>query len=281
VKRFAIGDIHGNYRGLLQALERAGVNYNEDLVISLGDIADGHTEVPQCIEELKKIKNFIWILGNHDEWTQNWFNGKTDMRNVGRDGYYIPQGGWDQGGISHNADMWLSQGGRNTYTAYVKEPHLITEHRDFWLKKPQLYLVLDRQYVTKENGEVIRDDDGETQMTGGKCFVHGGFNRDYSIYYQSKKSPHVLYWDRSLWSKALSIKDSDMTLLTEDNFDEIFIGHTSTEYWGTQFPMNSGGVWNLDTGAGYAGKVTIMDIDSKKYWQSDANTYPETKKTRG
>ena len=34
-------------------------------------------------------------------------------------------------------------------------------------------------------------------------------------------------------------------------------------------PMNRCNVWNLDTGAGYRGKLTIMDIDSKEYWQSD------------
>ena len=28
-------------------------------------------------------------------------------------------------------------------------------------------------------------------------------------------------------------------------------------------------VWNLDTGAGYGYKLTIMDIDTKQYWQSD------------
>ena len=33
--------------------------------------------------------------------------------------------------------------------------------------------------------------------------------------------------------------------------------------------MNRCNVWNLDTGAGYRGRLTIMDIDSKKYWQSD------------
>ena len=36
------------------------------------------------------------------------------------------------------------------------------------------------------------------------------------------------------------------------------------------YPMNSGGVWNLDTGAGYSyGKLSIMNIDTKQIFQSD------------
>jgi len=42
-------------------------------------------------------------------------------------------------------------------------------------------------------------------------------------------------------------------------------------------PGQSRGVWNLDTGAGMSGKLTVMDIDTKEYWQSDLVTelYPE------
>ena len=44
-------------------------------------------------------------------------------------------------------------------------------------------------------------------------------------------------------------------------------------------PMNRCNVWNMDTGAGYKGPVSIMDIKTKKVWQSDkAHTlYPEEK----
>ncbi len=35
-------------------------------------------------------------------------------------------------------------------------------------------------------------------------------------------------------------------------------------------PMNIFNVWNMNTGAGHSGgRLTIMDIDSKEYWQSD------------
>lgn len=34
-------------------------------------------------------------------------------------------------------------------------------------------------------------------------------------------------------------------------------------------PVRSSNVWNLDQGAGYEGKLTIMDVDTHEYWQSD------------
>ena len=33
--------------------------------------------------------------------------------------------------------------------------------------------------------------------------------------------------------------------------------------------MNVFNIWNIDTGAGFSGKLTILNVDSKEYWQSD------------
>ena len=34
-------------------------------------------------------------------------------------------------------------------------------------------------------------------------------------------------------------------------------------------PVNKACIWNVDTGAAFKGPLTIMDIDTKEYWQSD------------
>lgn len=52
-------------------------------------------------------------------------------------------------------------------------------------------------------------------------------------------------------------------------FNHIFIGHTSTIKWKTDKPMKAANIYNLDTGAGCAGRLTMMDIEPKKFWQSD------------
>jgi serine/threonine protein phosphatase 1 len=47
--------------------------------------------------------------------------------------------------------------------------------------------------------------------------------------------------------------------------------------------MQGCNVWNIDTGAAFTGKLTIMDIDTRQFWQSDPvkNLYPgETGRNR-
>ena len=63
------------------------------------------------------------------------------------------------------------------------------------------------------------------------------------------------------------------------DFKEVFIGHTSTQFWKEDKPMNAANIWNLDTGGGFKGKISIMDINTKEYWQSDNGDilYPEFK----
>ena len=40
-RRFAIADIHGNNRALLQVLHRCNFDYENDTLICLGDVVDG------------------------------------------------------------------------------------------------------------------------------------------------------------------------------------------------------------------------------------------------
>ena len=64
-----------------------------------------------------------------------------------------------------------------------------------------------------------------------------------------------------------------------DDFKEVFIGHTTTQFWKEDKPMNAANIWNLDTGGGWYGYVTVMDVDTKEVWQSDSGKelYPEFK----
>ena len=40
--------------------------------------------------------------------------------------------------------------------------------------------------------------------------------------------------------------------------------------------IKSSNVWNLDQGAGYGKKLTIMNVETEEYWQSDmvSELYP-------
>ena len=96
--------------------------------------------------------------------------------------------------------------------------------------------------------------------------------------------PKMFYWERTLWETALAL---DTALAVDDPFyhkrflqyKEIFIGHTPVTRIGQTVPVQKANIWNIDTGAAFKGPLTIMDVDSKQFWQSDAlpDLYPDEK----
>lgn len=257
MRKLIVGDIHGNYRGFMQALERCEFDYDNDMLISIGDVVDGHCDSFEVVEELLKIKNLVAIRGNHDDWFYEWIRTGRNPSN------------WQQGqkatGLSylkhHNPDMsWYgyttSRSGTQELTyPTLKVEHLPKSHIEFFENQVPLYI----------------DDN--------RVFVHGGFKRKISIH---KQPNFVLCWDRDLWRQALSYgtdSEGKGEFRNEDGFREIYIGHTSTQFSGVDTPMNAANIWNLDTGGGWFGFISIMDIDTKEYWQSDdgKSLYPEFK----
>ncbi|WP_296311231.1 metallophosphoesterase family protein [Winogradskyella sp. UBA3174] len=74
MRTFAVGDIHGGLRGLVQLLERLKIT-NTDQLIFLGDYVDGWSESAQVIQyliQLSETNDCIFIKGNHDAWCEDW-----------------------------------------------------------------------------------------------------------------------------------------------------------------------------------------------------------------
>lgn len=250
-RTLVIGDIHGSFKGLEQVLERSGFDLKKDKLIVLGDYVDGWPDSALVVEKLIQIQEQavhkpVYILGNHDAMCRPWIlMGHMDRNN------------------------WIPQGGKATVDSYVRTGFLLDQrHRDFFDK-------LVPFYVDSKN----------------RGFVHGGFSSPDGLGNEDYDS--IYYWDRFLWiRKAMSQhnlwkKDPSKCWKGFHSHSEIFIGHTTTgsfplkksypEYndpnqpknGGIVVPMNRCNVWNLDTGGGMEGRVTIMDVDTKEYWQSD------------
>jgi serine/threonine protein phosphatase 1 len=62
-------------------------------------------------------------------------------------------------------------------------------------------------------------------------------------------------------------------------YNEIYIGHTPVTKIGETTPIQMANVWNVDTGAAFLGPLTILDVDTKEFWQSDPlpELYPNEK----
>jgi len=258
-RTFCVGDLHGNYKGFKQVLERSNFNNDTDTLISLGDVVDGHSQSFEVVEELLKIKNLIAIKGNHDDWFDQWIKSGINPANWGQ--------GQKATGLSYLThsrpnESWFSikttPGGGKHYVETILSNDIPDRHIEFFDKQLPYY----------------RDEENN-------LFIHGGFNRHYPL----EEQGDILWWDRDLWSQALSYKHmSNIEGLEQKpkfkmigDYKEIFIGHTSTQFWGEDTPMNAANIWNLDTGGGWFGKVSIMDVKTKEFWQSDdgRTLYPE------
>ena len=113
MKTFAIGDIHGAYKAMMQCFERSKFDYKKDRLIVIGDVCDGYPEVRQCIDELLIIKHCDLIIGNHDMWALDWAL-KGDK-----------------------PEIWTSQGGDRTMASYSGGP-MPQAHIDFMITDDQI-----------------------------------------------------------------------------------------------------------------------------------------------
>jgi len=231
MKKFVIGDIHGSNKALLQVLEKSGFDKESDLLISLGDIADGWNEVSECVDTLLSIKNLVAIRGNHDVWCYDWFEyGRTPL-------------------------IWTQQGGQATLDSYVRTGKMTEDsHKAFWKNQIDYHI----------------DDDNRLFIHGGWDYMEG-FPRGAELPVNAGSIAKECHWDRSLLEGARSAfgdKNRPGKFKALEQFKEIYIGHTAMNGEPKQF----GNLWNLDTGAGWNGQLTIMDIDSKEFWQSDFTT---------
>lgn len=228
MKTFVIGDIHGGHKALLQCFERSQFNKETDKLIALGDITDGWPEIDKCIEELKTVKNLIYILGNHDEWTRRLLTADVFEQ--------IRKQKFSRFSHAQEVGSWVNQGGLSTVECYDNNP-LFESHMQFLQDAKPYYLDSDN-----------------------RLFVHGGFDWDEPIENQHFME---LCWNRELTDGMVKGRNYCK------DYKEVYVGHTPTLYYKSKVPLNYKNFWMLDTGATYTGSMTIMDIDTKDYWQSD------------
>ena len=137
---------------------------------------------------------------------------------------------------------WITQGGSGTLESYQYK----------------------RDHVPPSHFHLLGDAPPYIEL-GEKLFVHGGLDPDVDI---EEQDPELLMWDRNLLHDAVRISKKSPEY-RYGKWEDIFIGHTPTHFYKTPVPIHACNVWSLDTGAGWSGKLTIMDIDSHEYWQSD------------
>lgn len=222
----------GDIHGGLRALNQVMERAGvttDDTLVFLGDLVDGWSQSAQTVDAVMDIAT-----------RQDCIFIKGNHDEWCED--------WLRTGIA--AEKWLPHGGQETVNSYAT----YSEQR----KKEHLIFYQQMAYYAEDEHN--------------RLYIHAGFT--------SMHGPHAEFhssnfsWDRTLWEMALVM---DKQIQPGSPFypkrfrlySEIYIGHTPTTNYGIDIPMHGGNVWNVDTGAAFTGKLTILDQDTKKFWQSD------------
>ncbi|KUY31409.1 metallophosphoesterase [Elizabethkingia ursingii] len=232
----------GDIHGGLKALEQVLERADvtdKDKLIFLGDYVDGWSESSQVINAL---------IGLSQKQECIFIKGNHDL--------YCEE--WLSFG--HKPEMWLLNGGVSTMESYADfSDKEIDKHLEFFSQ-------MHNYYTDEQN----------------RLFIHAG----YSSMHGPEKEMHSsnYRWDRTLWETAVALdtrieKSSVQYPKRLLLFSEIFIGHTPTLHLGVSHPLNKANIWNVDTGAAFTGAVSIMDINTKDFWQSELlpDLYPDEK----
>ncbi len=99
----------------------------------------------------------------------------------------------------------------------------------------------------------------------GRFYVHAGIDWDYPP--DAQPDPAIYYTDRKTYALLARLYDIGGLRFP---YRDVFVGHTKTiNEFPDGKPVRRANLWNLDTGAGTNGKLTIMDAGTYEYWQSD------------
>lgn len=237
MKTYVIGDIHGGLKALEQVINKAQIE-SDDTVVFVGDYVDGWSESAQVIE---------YLIAFSETHNCVFIKGNHDL--------------WCEQWLDFGAtpEQWVNHGGQETIESYATVSDEDKAKHHSFLKNMVDYYVDDKN----------------------RLFIHAGFTSMYGPEKETHKSNYM--WDRTLWETALALDPS----LQEYSayypqrlklFKEIYIGHTPTTHYNSiDFPINRANVWNVDTGAGFKGKISCINCETKSYVQSDPvfELYPE------
>lgn len=210
----------------------------------IGDIHGAHKALVQCLERAafnKDVDHLICLGDVCDGWpeTRQAIDELLTIKNLtyilGNHDFWTLE--WMRDGFAD--EVWLEQGGQATVESYSHKP--MNDHQRF-LENALPYFKLNNN-----------------------LFVHAGIDPLIPL---EKQTVQIFLWDRKLAQTALLLNTkSAHANLT--GFDNVYIGHTPI----SAPPIRACEVWLMDTGAGWSGKLSMMNIATNEIFMSD--TVPE------
>ena len=210
----------------------------------IGDIHGAHLALLQCFRKAgfdPQADRLICLGDATDGWPEvrEVMEELMHVRNLvyilgNHDQWFLE---WARTGMA--PAIWLMQGGQAALDAYpdgVPEGHLQLLNRAV--------------YYHTEND---------------RLFIHGGFDPLQPLEHQDRQ---VFLWDRSLVQHAMDLREEGEEKQISA-FREVFLGHTPTISYGVDRPVKACELRLMDTGAGWSGTLSMMDINTGEIYQSE------------
>lgn len=254
MKKYVIGDIHGNYLALNELLNKINFDYENDLLICLGDIVDGWPQTFECIELLLKIKNLIKIKGNHDEWFEKY-------------AHIVLSENYDLNDLNDlNIYSWLFHGGKATVDSYINNNNIYKFERH-------------KEFISSSLNYYIDDNNN--------LFIHAGYNDNNIPIKNKNKYDYSYLWDRQYVILKIINTYHIKEFNGDKNFNNVFIGHTPTISFennkhikDTSKPIINKNIYLVDTGIAFTGYLSCINLDTFEIYQSNKTGweyYPDFK----
>ena len=165
---------------------------------------------------------------------------------------------WVDRGCRQDWDMdeaWLNHGRLATLQSYAYGNGFPPAHRELFRSARLVY----------------RD-------AANRVFVHAGLDPTVTL---DKQPRNTCLWDRELLQQAYKAHQHDPAARLTP-YQEIYVGHTTTQNYHSEVPVQFCEVWAMDTGAGWEGRLSMLDVETKELFQSDevVTLYPDTEHVR-
>lgn len=207
----------------------------------MGDIHGAHKALTQCLSRsgFDYHKDLLICLGDVCDGWPEVNESISELLKIDHLIYLL--GNHDQWALDwmNTGDapyIWLEQGGQATADSYR---HGIPPAHHELLKNARLFY-----------------------EDGNRLFVHAGVLPGST---PEESNAQILLWDRTLVRNAMDFHHKGLTKnLT--GYDEVFVGHTPIH---SPAPVRYCEVWMTDTGAGWSGVLSMMNLETYEVFSSD------------
>lgn len=243
-RRLVVGDIHGSYKALMEVLDKASFSPEDDTLYFTGDVSDGYRDVYECLTFLRSLPHFRPVIGNHDVWLQRWLLAG-----------YEPL-------------IWTRQGGMSTIASFERNGVGDDEKKDIgeWLRTWP-FVVVEPDFIMIHGGPglILSEEDLEEISRIERAGIE--YSEDnWNGWLKTRQA--FVQWDRDYLRIAEYDNEDDTPMVTKYRGEKrLIIGHTEMRNH-KPYISRKYNLVNVDTGAGSFGRLTLMDIDSGKTWQS-------------